>query len=195
MDPRIVPPEEAARLAAYLRSNRSVQAILATGDTLGLPDWYLGAGCVAQTVWNALHGFPPDAHIRDLDLVYFDPDDLSAESEVAHERRLRERFGHLPLKLDVKNQARVHLWYEARYGFPIAPFRDSEEAIASWHAPAICVGVGSRPGGLAVRAPYGLGDLFGMIVRPNRGPGKEAAYKTKAERWKRCWPKLRIEPW
>ena len=74
------------------------------------------AGAIAQTVWNLAAGHPAERGIKDADLVYFDAADLSAEAEAAHECRIRERFGDLPCKLDVKNEARVHLWYEARFG-------------------------------------------------------------------------------
>ena len=31
---------------------------------LELPGWYLGAGCIAQTVWNAAHGKAPGSDIH-----------------------------------------------------------------------------------------------------------------------------------
>jgi len=195
MDPPSTPPSDIARLAAYLRRNRSVSAVLGAGTELGLPGWYLGAGCIAQTVWNALAGFAPEAHIRDLDLVYFDPADLSAERESEHRLRLRKRFSDLPVKLDVKNQARVHLWYGQRFGRTIEPFHGAEEAIGTWPTTATCVGVRRESGQLTVCAPFGLDDLFAGIVRPNRALVSNAVYTEKARRWKTAWPLLRIEPW
>ena len=32
---------------------------------------------------------------------------------------------------DVKNEARVHLWYEARFGAAIPPYQSAEAAIAT----------------------------------------------------------------
>jgi hypothetical protein len=60
-------------------------------------------------------GHSAEFGIKDVDLVYFDPNDLSEETETAHEKRLRAYFRDLPVKLDVKNEARVHLWYD-RFG-------------------------------------------------------------------------------
>ena len=60
--PRSIPPVLPERLAG-----------------LGLPECFLGAGCVAQTVWNAAHGKPPDADISDYDIVYFNAGDLTEE--------------------------------------------------------------------------------------------------------------------
>ena len=44
-------------------------------------------------------------------------------------------------------------------------------------------------------APYGLNDLFGMIVRPNKLQITEVIYQQKVTRWKTCWPSLQIVGW
>ena len=85
---------------------------------LGLPDWYIGAGAVAQTVWNELHGFDPRHGLKDLDVVYHDPTDLSADTEHRVEDRLAVELRHLGIEVDVTNEARVHTWYEQRFGVP-----------------------------------------------------------------------------
>jgi uncharacterized protein len=71
----------------------------------------------------------------------FDEQDLSFEAEASHERRLRGLFQHLPIKLDVKNEARVHLWYEDRFGPAIKPYSSSADAIATFPTTATAVGV------------------------------------------------------
>ena len=38
----------------------------------------------------------------------------------------------MEFKLDVKNQAGVHIWYENKYGFPIKPYNSLVEEIDSW---------------------------------------------------------------
>jgi uncharacterized protein len=66
-----------------------IQAILARVarvEELELANWYLGAGCIPQTVWNGLHGFSPTDHIRDYRVPYFDAADTSYEVE---NRRIR----------------------------------------------------------------------------------------------------------
>ncbi|CAG5092856.1 Uncharacterized protein TXXE_18930 [Thermobacillus xylanilyticus] len=37
-------------------------------------DYYVAAGCITQTVWNALTGREPGCGVKDVDIVYFDPD-------------------------------------------------------------------------------------------------------------------------
>ena len=169
--------------------------ILERAPQLGMRDWYLGAGCITQTVWNELHGFPPDSHIKDYDLVYFDGSDLSSKAENSFEERAASLFGDLGVKVDVKNEARVHLWYEEHFGYPIEPYKSSEDAISTWPSTATAVGVTVEGEDRRVFAPFGISDLFGLIVRPNKRQITKERYVEKATRWASIWPKLRIIQW
>lgn len=182
-------------LEELLRGNVAASSILHRGSGLGLPSWYLGAGAVAQTVWNQLHGFDPAHGIKDYDLVYFDADDLSAEREQAMEDQAARLFADLDVRLDVTNEARVHLWYEQRFGRSIPPYRSAEEAIATWPATASSVGVRYDDDQFVVCAPFGLADLFAMVVRANKAIVGQAVYEEKAGRWARRWPMLAVIPW
>ncbi|MGE5550365.1 MAG: nucleotidyltransferase family protein [Bacteroidota bacterium] len=142
-----------------------------------------------------MSGYDLTAHLNDLDLVYFDGHDLSYEAEDRYIRQAHELFKHLPIRVEVRNQARVHLWYERHFGYPIEPYRSVEEAINTWLTTATCVGVRYQKDTFSVYAPYGLNDLFGMIVRPNKLQITEEIYLNKVKRWKQCWPKLQIVPW
>jgi hypothetical protein len=183
-------------LEVVLRGNPVVAAILERVPGLGLPEWYLGAGAVAQTVWNAAHGFAPDHAIKDYDVVYFDGSDLGETAEEAAGRRVAAVLADLEVSIDVTNEARVHLWYQDRFGVPLAAYPSVEDAIATWPTTATAVGVRPVPGGgLTVCAPFGLDDLSGLVVRPNRVLVPEAVYRGKAERWKETWPRLTILDW
>jgi hypothetical protein len=164
-------------------------------DEIGLPDAWLVAGCLAQTVWNVAAGKDAGYGIRDVDLIYYDPGDLGAAAEQAQERRLRARFAHLPVTLDVKNQARVHLWYERRFGRAILPYSSASEAIATFPTTATALGVRTTAGIFEICAPFGLGDLFSGIVRANRRLAGRAVYEAKAARWQSLWPGLTVIPW
>ena len=115
--------------------------------------------------------------------------------EAEHEQRLRHLFNRLPAKLDVKNEARVHLWYEDRFGYPIAPYRSAADAIATFPTTATAIGIKPREGELEICAPFGLDDLFGLVVRPNKRQITQSIYETKVERWRPVWPQLRYLPW
>ena len=102
-----------------------VVEIVRRAETLSLPDWYLAAGCLYQTVWNVLDGRDPQYGIDDYDLIYFNAEDLSWEAEDVVIRRCAEMFGDLGVEVEVRNQARVHLWYEHHFGVPCPPPRRS----------------------------------------------------------------------
>jgi hypothetical protein len=182
------------RLIEALAANEVLWESLRRLPTLDLPDWYLGAGCVAQTVWNLAHGKPLNEDILDYDLVYFDPD-LSEEAEARVARRAQDLLADLPVMVDAKNQARVHLWYPRRFGYAIEPYRSTEDAIATWPSTASAIGV--RTGGTEVRvcAPFGTVDLFGLVVRANRVQITPETYAAKVARWAHRWPLLVVLPW
>ncbi|MBO0729160.1 MAG: nucleotidyltransferase family protein [Acidimicrobiaceae bacterium] len=178
-----------------LSKNPVAQAVLTTAAGLNLPNWYFGAGGVAQTVWNVRHDFEPAGGIKDYDLVYFDADDLHAESERRIEDEVAKRLSSFGVVVDVKNEARVHLWYAERFGRVVAPYGSTEEAIATWPTTASSVGVRLDNDGLVVCAPFGLSDLFGMVARPNKAIISRDIYEEKVSRWAARWPRLRIIPW
>jgi hypothetical protein len=184
------------RLREYLSHNQVIAEILHGAPSLAMANWYLGAGCIAQTVWNFLHGFAPTFGIKDYDLIYHDPSDLSLEAQTRYQGHASEFFAHLHAAVEVQNQARVHLWYAEHFGYEIAPCESAEAAINTWPTTATCVGVRTASaGGLRVYAPFGLTDLFNMIVRPNKLQITRELYEAKTERWTRLWPQLQRLPW
>ncbi len=171
-----------------------------------MPNWYLGAGCIAQTVWNSLHGFELTRNIQDYDLAYFDSTDLSEETEEKTIRKAQSVLGDLGVTIDVKNEARVHIWYKKHFGNAIRPYRSIEDAISSWPTTATSIGVRyEENGNLLVYAPFGLDDLLSMIVRPNMKQAEyfltedestsREVYNQKAQKWVKAWPKLVVVPW
>jgi uncharacterized protein len=183
-------------LETILSGSEILTSILVRAAALGLPDWYLGAGCIAQTVWNIAHGFELNFGIRDYDLVYFDPVDLTYEGENARIEAAHQLFGGLKAPIEIRNQARVHLWYERHFGYHIAPYKSAEHAIATWPTTATAIGVRQESGGTRkIFAPFGLNDLFGLVVRPNRVQITREIYCEKVERWTAVWPRLRVIAW
>src|SRR5438270_8582307 len=84
-------------------------------------------------------------------------------------RRGAELFADLPVPVEIRNEARVHLWYAERFAAPApAPFRSAAEAIDAFAAVCCCYGVTVDSAGTPiVYAPHGYDDLFAMVVRPN----------------------------
>ncbi len=186
---------EHEELRAIVLKSPLLSPILANWERIALPDGWLVAGAIAQTVWNHAFGLPPTHGISDIDVVYFDRDDLSEEAEAAHAARIASLFAGLPVRIDVKNEARVHLWYREKFGSPIKPYSSMEEAIATFPTTATAVGIHPSSRGLDVCAPFGLGDLLAPIVRANRSQITREIYERKVDRWRALWPGLTIESW
>jgi hypothetical protein len=189
-----VRPGESEFLAAVTR-NPIVCEVLRRAEALDLPDWYLAAGCLFQTVWNVLDGRDPTHGIGDYDLIYHDGRDLSWDAEDVVIRRCGEAFADLDIEVEVRNQARVHLWYEDHFGVPYPPLRSSAEAVDRYAAHACRVAVRRVAGRHEVYAPSGFEDLFAFVVRPNPMIAPQTVYETKTARWAQLWPRLEILPW
>jgi hypothetical protein len=159
---------------------------------LALPDAWIVAGCLVQTAWNVLTGRAVDYGIADYDVFYFDPD-TSWQAEDAVIRQLQGRLTRLGVKLEVRNQARVHLWYGEKYGLPYPALRCSADGIDRFLTKNTQVGIRHTQAGHHVYAPNGFDDIARLIVRPNPGPNFSAAnYAAKAARWKMLWPELTV---
>ncbi len=159
---------------------------------LALPDAWIVAGCLVQTAWNVLTGRTVDYGIDDYDIFYFDPD-TSWQAEDAVIRKLQNRLAQLGVKIEARNQARVHLWYPEKHGLPYPALHCSADGIDRFLTKNTQVGIRRTRHGREVYAPNGFGDIADMIVRPNPGPNFSAAnYAAKAARWKSLWPELTV---
>jgi uncharacterized protein len=188
--------EQLENFRAALASNRTLMQVLDLAAGLDLPGWYLLAGCLYQTVWNVVTGQPPEAGILDYDLGYFDASDLSWEAEDAVIQAGHKVFGGIATPVQIRNQARVHLWYEPKFGVPCPPHESSEAAIDTFEASCACLGVRLEPGGRwRIYAPHGLSDVFNLVARPNPVLAPRHVYQAKTSRWQRQWPALTVLPW
>ncbi|KOU56343.1 hypothetical protein ADK57_42720 [Streptomyces sp. MMG1533] len=196
MPGRLPLPDQLAALRSALSRNEVLTAVLARASALELPGWYVTSGCLFQTVWNVATGRPPAGGIKDYDLFYFDDSDLSWAAEDAVIRAGREVFAGLPAEVEIRNEARVHLWYEEKFGVPCPPYDSTEAAIDSFAATTCCLGVRLEPDGeWRVYAPHGLSDIYNLVLRPNPVLAPREVYETKARRWKGEWPELTVLPW
>ena len=113
------------RFEAIIRSDPDLMHLLDRLRSLGLPQWRLVAGCLYQTVWNALTDRPRGTGIKDYDLIYHDGSDLSWEAEDAVIRRVAAATRGCVGPVEVRNQARVHLWFAERFGCRLSATRRS----------------------------------------------------------------------
>jgi uncharacterized protein len=185
--------DDTAFLSGILQNNVN-RTILGRLPALGLPDAWLTAGCLFQTVWNMHTGRPPEEGIKDYDLFYFDGGDLSWEAEDREIRRVTAALGDLAAEVELKNQARVHLWYAERFGSAYPQLRCSRDGIDRYLVDCTRVGVHAGAGGaMEVYAPSGFEDLHRGILRPNPLSPSPERFRAKAESYRERWPWLRIE--
>jgi uncharacterized protein len=183
------------RLEAMVRASPRLMRVLEIARDLELPDWRIVSGAIYQTVWNALTGRDPDYGVRDYDLFYFDGSDLSYEAEDVVIKRAAAAYPpELSPLVEVRNQARVHLWFEAHFGEPYAPLTRSDEAISRFVSSSCAVGVRlENSGRLDIFAPFGLDDLFAMTLRPNPHRPLAKGWVTVSRGILTRWPEVIVE--
>jgi hypothetical protein len=184
------------RFIAIIRADPGLMRLLERLRMLDLPQWRLVAGCLYQTVWNALTDRPRGTGIKDYDVIYFDADDLSWEAEDAVIQRVAAVTRDCVGPVQVRNQARVHLWFADRFGCNYPQLRCAEESLRYYASFVHAVGVRlTADDHLDVAAPFGLDDVFAMRIRPNHALDNAVSHTDKAAMAKATWPQVVIEPW
>jgi uncharacterized protein len=181
------------RFVEDVRCNPVNRAILERWTALALPDGWLVAGCLFQTVWNLRSRAAPEALINDYDLFYFDAGDVSEAGEQRVQARVAVACEDLGAVIEVKNQARVHLWYPDHFGFAYPQLASSCGGIDRFLVTATCVGLRPNASGWDLYAPHGLELLYQGRLLPNPLTNHTALFVEKAQSYQRRWPWLRIE--
>lgn len=175
--------------ATHVASNPVNRAILSRWGRLDLPGSWLVAGCLFQTVWNVQAGLKPESGIKDYDVFYFDSSDLSETAEAQAQALAESALGDLGVTVEVANQARVHLWYPAHFGYPYPALASAEEGISRFLVRETCVGVRPRQW----HAPYGLSGLYAGTLTPNPLTPYAELFAKKVASYKARWTWLKVE--
>ncbi|MGG6230350.1 nucleotidyltransferase family protein [Tenacibaculum sp. SDUM215027] len=160
--------------------------ILETVRGLHLPDCWIGAGFVRNKIWDYKHNSRRTS-LNDIDVIYFDENNLTKERELALEEQLKAI--NPSVNWSVKNQARMHL----RNGH--SPYKSCYEAISYWPETATAIAVQLNTNNqIEFIAPHGLDDLFNLVVKPT--PNFDLTTycnRVTNKGWKDTWRKLVIE--
>lgn len=187
---------QCAVLDDILRADPLIRPALEKARDLALPDWMVVSGAIYNTVWNALTGRPSGHGLKDIDLFYHDASDLSWEAEDAVIRKGEAHFAGIPVPVEIRNQARVHLWYPDRFGRTCPPYDSSAHALRFFASETHAVGVRLTDGDtLDVTAPFGLDHVFSMRIVPNRALDNRATHEEKAARARANWPEVDVVSW
>lgn len=165
--------------------------VLEAARTLNLPDWWICAGFVRTKVWDTMHQYKERTRLGDIDVIYYDNENLDERLEKEYEKRLNRILPDLPWS--VKNQARMH----QVNGLP--PYESSSDAISQFPETATALGVKLGANGeLELTAPHGLADLIRIRVCPTPAFKKDDrlldVYRQRLESkdWKRKWPRAEV---
>lgn len=179
------------RLIAIIRNDPDLMRVLTTVRGLDLNDWLIFSGAVYQSVWNDLTGRTPGYGVKDFDLGYFEPD-VSWDAENAVIKRVADAFDEpLRSRVEARNQRRVSEWFPAKFGEPYPPVSNTAEALTRFVAPAFAVGVRLETDEtINVVAPFGLTDVFAMVIRPNPNRPLAKDWSRVVERAVERWPEV-----
>lgn len=182
-----------AELERIVRASPVLMAAFEALRAADLPDAWIVSGAIYNQVWNALTDRPEMHGVKDIDLFYFD-----ADTSYEAEDRVIRMFAGLDLPgppIEVRNQARVHLWYEDHFGVPCVPLTSSCDGIDHFASRTHCVGMRLKGDGFEIYAPFGLDDIFSFRVTPNPIRDNRETHARKGERQKAWWPELEIVEW
>ncbi|GIU10162.1 MULTISPECIES: nucleotidyltransferase family protein [unclassified Shewanella] len=175
---------------------------LRIAEQLKLDDWMLAAGFIRNLVWDKLHNIQTE--LNDIDFIYFDPNDISADRDAQIEAELNRIAPMYPWS--VKNQARMHLRNQHHQ------YASSLDAMSYWPEKQTAIGVSSQltassiltssstfelsassqPVELTLHSPFDLACLFDLSLQHNPKV-KRRVFKLRLRQkaWLQTYPKLR----
>ncbi len=157
--------------------------------SLYLPDCFLGAGFLRNAIWDCLHNKAEMTSLNDIDVVYFDTEDISCKTEQELTAKLKVLVPSM--NWEVRNQARMHVKHNDQ------PYRNTTDAISRWVEIPTCVGVKlDEEEQLVFTAPFGLTHNWDLNVEINpKRPMPDIFYQRIEEKgWLHIWPLLNIIP-
>ncbi|WP_256762125.1 nucleotidyltransferase family protein [Cohnella sp. WQ 127256] len=174
-------------LKEILATHPSLMRDLELVQDLNLPNWCIAAGYVRNFVWDYLHNQESNTPLNDVDVLYYDREDETEETEKRYESRLKDKFSEY--NWSIKNQARMHdRNHENRYV-------SVEDAMSRWPETVTAIGITlDQMNNLEIIAPYGLSDLFELKVRMSPLFRDPEYFKTRVQNknWLKTWPKLEL---
>lgn len=178
-------------IKALILEDKWMMDILKAAQQVDLPDWWICAGFIRSKIWDTLHGYNERTPLADIDVIYFEPDNIEESGEKKWENQLQSLIPNIPWS--VKNQARMHKINN------LPPYLSSVDGIANFPETVTAIGVKlDGQNEIVLVAPHGLTDLLQMTVKPvpRFATNKDllAVYEQRIQRknWQFIWPNIRI---
>lgn len=181
-----------------LEKNKELMQILKFVDSLNLPNYYIAAGSVFQTIWNYFDNLDLNYNIKDIDVIYCDNTDLSVDKDIEIYNKIKDYCNKFNLNydVDVSNEARMHLWKCEHEGINMEQYKNSEDAINNWIATVHAIGITLVNNEIKVYAPYGLSDIYSKTIRPIKHKyTSKKLYDKKVNSWNKRFDNLNIIEW
>ncbi|MFT5788085.1 MAG: hypothetical protein ACI8SJ_000182 [Shewanella sp.] len=183
--------EASQQIVQWLREDEYRYQALLIAERMDLPQWMLAAGFVRNLVWDKLHSIV-SRPLNDIDLIYFDPSDLSPEQDKHYETKLKLIAPNYPWS--VKNQARMHLKNQDK------PYTSCRDAMCYWPEKETAVAVSitldnkqKLPTSLHITAPFGSDTLFQLTLSHNPQRTKQLfKQRLDSKQWQKHYPLLRV---
>jgi uncharacterized protein len=168
--------------------------ILYAVKSLNLPDWWVCAGFVRSKIWDVLHDFEEKTPNADVDVIYFDPNNLNEQVEKDLEEKLKKMLPTIPWS--VKNEARMH---EVNN---LTPYTSSEDAISKFPETVTSLGLKLDDfDEVILTAPHGIHDVINFTIKPTpffkETKERMAIYRARIQKknWQDTWEKVKILEW
>jgi hypothetical protein len=174
------------KLIEIIEADKWMIEVLEIARSLELNDCWIGAGFFRNKVWDFKHN-KARTPLNDIDIIYFDKSKTTAEDDFEIENKLK--LAHPGINWSVRNQSRMHLRNNHK------AYKNCEDAISYWPetATAIAVRLGEN-NQVEYIAPYGLSDLFNLIVKPTPKTDIDIFNnRVENKRWKTIWEMLTIQ--
>jgi hypothetical protein len=180
---------DVSRLMKVFEGDGETHALLTAVRDIGPPDAWIGAGYIRNRVWDHLHDNDELTVANDIDVVYFDWENIDPAMDKFFENSLNAEYKNH--KWQVRNQATMHDRNDDD------PYEDLSDALEHWPETATAVAMRlNMEDKVEVLAPFGLDDLFNMIIRPTPHVGsfrpKDYMDRLESKDWKDRWPKVQV---
>ena len=154
--------------------------------SLDLPDCYIAAGFVRNLVWDHLHQKHNPTPLNDLDVVYFDLNELDEQAYLKYEAQLNALMPEL--NWQVRNQANMHL----RNGDE--PYQSTLDAMSYWPEKETAVAARlSENSQIECISAFGFESLFeGQVTYNPKRTLTLFQSRVESKNWLITWPQLQV---
>jgi len=176
-------------IKTLVENDKDMMRVLRIARDFGLPDWWIGAGFLRCRVWDEQSGFTETTGLKDVDVVYFNGDDVQPETDWQYDKDLLVVAPDV--NWEVRNQARMHCINGNE------PFTSTEDGIAHWTETATAVAVKLDGEEVKLLFCYGSDDLLNIVARPTpyfTGVNSQTVRdRIEKKQWRKKWPMLQIK--